>query len=118
MSDPDKWPSDIVTKASEESESEAQLVKEIMQAAVKREPDELDEMLDKLSVWKAMCVMAWIARFIRNCRAVKKQKIIGPLTTVETNKQLEFWIKRAQKDSKETDSFKEDLQRLNLQQND
>ena len=45
LSDPDKWPSDIVTKASEESESEAQLVKEIMQVAVKREPDELDEIL-------------------------------------------------------------------------
>ena len=62
--------------------------------------------------------MAWIARFIRNCRVVKKQRITGPLTTVETNKQLNFWIKRAQQDSKESDSFKEDLQRLNLQQND
>ena len=75
-------------------------------------------MLDKLSFWKALRVMAWIARFIRNCRVVKKQRITGPLTTVETNKQLNFWIKRAQQDSKETDSFKEDLQRLNLQQND
>ena len=75
LSDPDKWPSDIVTKASEESESEAQLVKEIIQIAVKREPDELDEMRHKLSFWKAVCVMAWIARFIRNCRVVKKQRI-------------------------------------------
>ena len=113
LSDPDKWPSDIVTKASEESESEAQLVKEIMQVAVKREPDALDEMLDKLSFWKAVRVMAWTAKFIRNCRVVKKQRITGPLTTVHTNKHLNFWIKRAQKDSKETYSFKEDLQRLN-----
>ena len=85
-----------------------------MQEAVKREPNELDEMLDNLSFLKAVLVMAWTARFIRNCRVVKKQRITGPLTTIETNKQLNFWIKRAQKDSKETDSFKEDLQRLNL----
>ena len=79
MSDPDKWSSDIVTNASEESESEAQLVREIMQVAVKREPDELDEMLDKLSFWKSVRVMAWIARFIRNCRVVKKQENYRPI---------------------------------------
>ena len=77
LSDPDKWPSDIVTKASEESESEAQLVKEIMEVAVK--PDELDEMLDKLSFWKAVRVMAWIARFIRNCRGCQETENYRPI---------------------------------------
>ena len=43
---------------------------------MKREPDELYEMLDKLSFWKAVRVMAWIARFIRNCQETENYRPI------------------------------------------
>ena len=36
---------------------------------------------------------------------------------METNEQKKFWLRRAQQDCMETDEFKEDQQRLNLQLN-
>ena len=62
--------------------------------------------------------MAWIARFIHNCQAKDSaKKITGPITTEETKKQLDFWIRRAQARSQESHKFQEERLQLNLQQN-
>ena len=49
---------------------------------------------------------------------LKKMKLTGPLTTEETTKQINFWIRRAQIDVEETDTFMVDKSRLNLQMNE
>ena len=117
LSDSRDWPTDIVTDATKESESESQIIKDIMKLAVSREIDQLDHMFNKLTFWKAIRVTAWIVRFVRNCRVKRNQRTAGPLRTMETNEQKKFWLRRAQQDCKETDEFKEDQQRLNLQLN-
>ena len=45
-------------------------------------------------------------------------KVVGALTTAETNRQTKFWVKRVQQRNHETKAFKEDRHQLNLQKND
>ena len=59
--------------------------------------------------------MSWVYRFLKNC---KKVRIRGPLTTEEINEQLERSIGEAQKEHENTEHFKEDQLRLNLQINE
>ena len=42
LSDARDWPADIVTDATEESECESQIIKDIMKLTVSRETDQLD----------------------------------------------------------------------------
>ena len=48
----------------------------------------------KFDLWKCIRVIAWINRFITNC---KKKKINGPLTTSEIKQGGIWFIKRQQK---------------------
>ena len=57
---------------------------------------------------------SWISQFINKCR---RTKIKEPLTAVETNKQLKFWIHREQQKHKESENFKTGKQQLNLKIN-
>ena len=109
------WPADIVTDPSVESQAEAKVIKEILATAVQPEQDDLNN-LWKWDFWKAVRITTWIARFGKICQT--KEKITGPLTTDEINAQLEFWIKRAQDQNRETKNFKEDKLQLNLQINE
>ena len=69
----------------------------------------------KFDLWKCIRVIAWINRFITNC---KKKKINGPLTTSEIKQQRTWFIKREQKKVTGTGIFKADKQYLNLQENE
>ena len=92
-------------------------IKEILAVAIERK-DEFDDVLEKHELWKTIRIMAWIARFIHNCQAKDSaKKITGPITTEETKKQLDFWIRRAQARSQESHKFQEERLQLNLQQN-
>ena len=68
-----------MTSPSKESLAEAKVIKEILAVAVEPEQDELDNLIEKWDLWKAVRITAWIARFTKNCRT--KEKITGPLTT-------------------------------------
>ena len=117
MSQQENWPQDISTKPSKESQVELKPIKEILAVAIERK-DEFDDVLEKHELWKTIRIMAWIARFIHNCQAKDSaKKITGPITTEETKKQLDFWIRRAQARSQESHKFQEERLQLNLQQN-
>ncbi|XP_028419006.1 uncharacterized protein LOC114544621 [Dendronephthya gigantea] len=113
MAKPEVWPRDIVSQSSAESQAEARVTREIFAVATETNPDQLDLILKDHELTKAVRVIAWIARFIYNCRN-PDNVIRGPLTTDELMAQHEFWIKRAQQSS----DNEEDRLRLNVQPNE
>ena len=63
--------------------------------------------------------MAWIKRFSFNAKQRNREKkISGPITTVETEAVLNFWIKKTQDQGRNSPKFDEDRVRLNLQENE
>ena len=73
--------------------------------------------MQKWDLWKTIRVGSWVSRFIRNCRAKRQQRTTGPITTEETNSQIEFWERRTQIRCQSTTKFQEDQLQLNLQKN-
>ena len=65
---------------------------------------------------KTLRIVAWVARFARNSRLMKQERMAGPLTTEEIQQQHLFWTKRAQQiqDVK----VRDDQQRLGLKGNE
>ena len=111
LSDPNKWPPDIVTQDTSESKAETKTTKDLFSSAVFLWKDDLDSILDKFCLRKAMRICAWISRFVHNSRN-PKNKTSGPLNAEELEEQHYSWIKRARKDG----DFKEEKFRLNLQE--
>ncbi|PFX34964.1 Uncharacterized protein K02A2.6 [Stylophora pistillata] len=91
LTEPDLWLGDILTEPNKETEAEAKLTREIF-AAITETKDNLDE--EKKSV-------------ILN----------GPLTTFKTDKEVRWWVQRAQENSSGTEKFEKDKLTLNLQKN-
>ena len=57
--------------------------------------DCLNDLLGKFDLTKTLRIVAWTARFIRNSRLKKQERMIGPLTTDEINNQHPFWTNHA-----------------------
>jgi len=95
LPNPEKWPRDIVTEPNKETEAEAKCTKEVFAVAVDTR-DDLEEVLEKHTFWRVIRISAWIMRFLQNCQSKKLNRIGGPLTTAETEKQVKWWIKREQ----------------------
>ncbi|XP_028407544.1 uncharacterized protein LOC114530162 [Dendronephthya gigantea] len=112
LSTPESWPADITTTPSKESNAEAKMVKQVLAVSLES-INELDEMLMKYNLWKMLRICAWVARFAFNCRQ-PRQKLKGPLTTNEIEKQKLFWIKRAQTSA----TYEEKRSALNLKPNE
>eukprot|EP00794_Sanderia_malayensis_P013528 gene13528-biopygen10795 len=116
LATPEKWPEMIVAESNEEADSEKQMIKEIMQVAIERKLDEIDSLLERKGWWRTIKILAWIHRFVKNCRESKKAQ--GPLSTAEIQEQADFMIRRAQTDAEETSQFERDSQNLNLVKNE
>ena len=108
-------PEDIVTQASQQSDAERKVQREIFAAAIKIS-DGLDRVLEKSDLHKALRVCAWVSRFICNCQQTL-EKIQGPLSTQEITACRLFWIKRAQQQGISDNHFQEDKLQLNLHRN-
>ena len=78
--------------------------------------DDLDAVLDRFGLRKAMRVCAWISKFTHNSRH-PSAKIEGALTTEEIAAQELFWVKRARRQGMSAITFAEDTVQLNLQLN-
>ena len=97
LASPELWPTDVLNKPSEERQTEAKLVQKVMGVAVNEE-NEVEEVLHKFQLQKAVRVFAWMRRFARNSlRSRGTPRVLGPLTTEETTSQLLFLEKQAQK---------------------
>ena len=116
LTEPENWPQDIITSATSETEAEAKVVKDVLMVS-KTEKDVLNETLEKHSYWETIRIVAWVERFLRNCRG-KGAKKSGPLTAEETELQVTRWIYRVQARFAKTDKYQKDGPRLNLQKND
>ena len=106
LSDPSQWPADILTKATDDSNAEKKVQRELFALGVEAN-DDFDTVLEKFGLRKAMRICAWISRFSHNSRH-PSQKIIGPLTTEEIQLQDMSWIKRAQSQGAMTVFFARD----------
>ena len=105
------------TSRSPESQAEEKILNEIFKFSEVRS-DDLEVLMKKFQFWKVVRVCAWIARFADNARKSKKNRLSGPLTTGEIEKQVMWWVKRAQESVQCTEVFAKDRMQLNLQPND
>ena len=105
LTNSDSWPEQIVTKPCDVSESESRTIKTVMKTAVPRRSNDIDNLLTKTALWKTERILAWIKRYVVNCRRINR--ISGPLTTEDLEEQLKFLIKRAQEDGENFVQFKE-----------
>ena len=115
LSDKEKWPTDIVTSRTPESQAEAKITKELFNGAT-ASTGCLKVLLGKFDLTKTLRIVAWTARFIRNSRLKKQERMMGPLTTDEIENQHLFWTKRPQEI--QSDDVTDDRQRLGLKEND
>lgn len=115
LSEPEKWPKDIIAAPSVESEKESKVIKQVMNVAVQSQTDALDDLLAKTTLWKTLKVCAWLARFVRNARAPKKCRTFGLITAQEIEEQKQFWARRVQNAYPE--QVEKDRLELNLQTN-
>ena len=78
------WPDNIEINASEVSEAEKRLTREILKAAI-----QTTELIQHQLLKRATRTLAWIRRFINNSRVKEKVKgKKGPLSTNETEFEL------------------------------
>jgi len=88
-------------------------VQKVLGVAV-NEKTEIEEVLHRFQLQKAVRICAWMRRFAHNSlRNLGTPRILGPLTTEETNSQQLFWEKQAQKNC----DIEQDRVVLNLQPN-
>ena len=83
LANPQNWPPDFLHKPSEESQSEAKLIRKVLTVAVDDE-NEVESVLRKLQLQKAVrvCVCVWMRGFTHSAlRSRGKTRIEGPLTT-------------------------------------
>ena len=116
LSDKTNWPPNPLITESDESRVETKLTREIFNLAITEE-DSFDELLGKFNMWKVVRVGAWVTRFVTNLRVREGERTTGPLTTKETQKQITFWVKKAQARHETSSVFQEDKLQLNLQRN-
>ena len=107
------WPADILEKPTEQTQAEAKLVRKVLAVAVDEE-DEIENVLRKFNLQKAVRVRAWMRRLAHSAvRSRGRTRIEGPLTTQETNQLRLHWERQAQKSGE----VEKDRVALNLQLN-
>lgn len=113
LTTPEHWPADVLNQPSEESQVEAKLVQRVLATAID-DTNEIEEILHKFELQKAIRVCAWMRRFAHNSLPSRgAARIVGPLTTQETERQRLFWERQAQKSC----DLEKDRVALNLQPN-
>ena len=114
--DRERWPADIETTATSESQAEAKVIREVF-AVAQAQIDILDALLVKFSLWKTLRVCSWMARLIRNLRGDKARRSKGPLTIEEIEMQRHLLLKRALDNSKRDERFEDHCVHPNPQEN-
>lgn len=78
---------------------------------------DLEVILEKFDLRKALRIGAWVTRFLRNSRSFTN-KAKGPLSTAAVTRHETFLVKRAQRQGFNNVSFEQDQEQLNLQLNE
>ena len=109
-----KWPSDIKTKATAETEKEARIMKDMITSTTLKS-DVMEEILQRYSNWKFFRISSWMQRVLHNCNKLKLERQSWPLTTKEIESSEILWVKKMQSKIQDTLQFKDDAEKLNLQ---
>ena len=116
LSKPEMWPASVQTGPTKETEAEAKLVKEVFSVAVETK-DSVHQVLQKQGFWKTIRITSSSSSYLHNCKSSKANRLFGPLTNAETDKQVKRWVKRTQCSKLNTDRFQKDQLKLNLHKN-
>ena len=104
-----------MTSRTPESQAEAKITKELFNGAT-ASTGCLKVLLGKFDLTKTLGIIAWTARFIRNSRLKKQERMMDLLSTDEIKNQHLFWTKRPQEIQR--DDVTNDRERLGLEEND
>ena len=110
-----KWPANIITEPSSETQAEARLVKDVLRVSV-TQSDNLGELMEKFRFKKAIRITGWGLRFKHNSTPGKVKRE-GPLTTDEIKAATNIWIRRAQAEGEADSKFEKHVAQLNLEKN-
>ena len=87
----ERWPEDITSVPTKESNAEAKIIKRVLTVSVEN-TNEIDQNLHKHDLWKTLRISAWIWRFAFNCRGTCL-KLKGSLKSNEIERQKLLWVK-------------------------
>ena len=116
LSDESKWPPNIVTKASDTSEAEKRVLRELSAVGVETN-DVLETVLSKFELCKALRIFGWVIRFRNNCRN-PSTKVTGAITTDEVVKLEMVLVNQTQQRAVNDLKFAEDKEQLQLETNE
>ena len=120
LSDEKKWPADVVMATSPEAEQEIKHVQiaKVLTTVPNKATDGFDELMEKYTLRKTLCICAWILRFAQNSRNRANHRETGPLKTKELESVETWWITRAQQEVGKSEGFEMVKRELNLQENE
>ena len=120
LKDPSSWPPDVTLVPNEQTRAEAKVKvsKEIAATTMVLQADALDQLLDKYPLPKVLRILAYVRRFIGNCKSQAEGRVTGPVSTNEVQQQELWWIGRAQAAVQDEAYLQIDQTQLNLQRND
>ena len=101
LSDDAKWPTNITTSTSPESQAEEKILKE-----------------EEVSVLENGTCVRLDSTICRQCKKIKEKQTIGTTDDRRNREQVMWWVKRAQESVQYTEVFAMDRMQLNLQPND
>ena len=111
-----EWPINPVTSACPATEAKVKTIREVLSLAQpKNSSDRVEEVLEKHELKYALRVVAWVTRFLANCKTPKK--LTGPLTADELENVKWGWIRRVQLRATTMPSYPQIKSSLNLQPN-
>ena len=114
LSDPMRWPENLVTGSSPTSEAEAKVIKEVLSLAqqpTRKDTDVIEQLLERHDLLKALRIQARVRRFPTS------QVHSGPVTSEEVRKEKIWWIKRVQDEDSKKPHFTDTSRKLNLVRN-
>ena len=112
LSKEDKWPEESYSKRSNDIKEEEKIVKQLNFVAIDGEANTVQDLLNKFRVWKVIRVVAWVRRFIHNCRS--KSRKHNALTTREIQEARKCLVRMSQTVKMLENDYQEISQRLGL----
>ena len=114
LSDEEKWPEDVQTVSTAETESEVRMLKEVLSTTVADANDPVSELVNRFEFKKFVRITGWILRFVSN--ASKQREVQhGPLTTKEIDAATRVWVKKVQSSFESDPTFLKHQNQFNLQ---
>ena len=108
----------MATSLEAEQEIKHVQIAKVFTTVPNKATDGFDELMEKYTLCKTLCICAWILRFAQNSRNRANHRETTPLKTKELES-VETWsITRAQREAEKSEGFEMVKRELNLQENE